>query len=54
MPTGPIVGGVIGGIALIAFISFLVSFCLQKQRQDKAIAIALLKTSNSNNNKRMQ
>jgi hypothetical protein len=40
MPTGPIVGGVIGGIALIAFISFLVSFCLRKQRQDKAIAIA--------------
>jgi type II secretory pathway pseudopilin PulG len=40
MSTGPIAGGVIGGIALIAFISFLVWFCLRKQRQDKAIAIA--------------
>ncbi|PMD36596.1 hypothetical protein L207DRAFT_515113 [Hyaloscypha variabilis F] len=39
-PIGAIVGGVIGGIALIALLSFLAWFCLRKRRQDKAFAEA--------------
>ncbi|KAE9379085.1 hypothetical protein N431DRAFT_450994 [Stipitochalara longipes BDJ] len=39
-PIGAIVGGVIGGIALVAFISFLAWFYLRKRRQDKAFAVA--------------
>ncbi|CZR66548.1 uncharacterized protein PAC_16449 [Phialocephala subalpina] len=34
-PIGPIVGGVIGGLALLAAIAAGIFFCLRKQRQDK-------------------
>lgn len=37
-PIGAIVGGVIGGIALIAIAGFLIWFCLRKRAQDKAKA----------------
>jgi hypothetical protein len=53
-PTGPIVGGVIGGIALIAFISFLVWFYLRKRRQDKAIAIATAQNQQQNQQQQQQ
>jgi len=39
-PIGAIVGGVIGGITLIAFLSFLLWFYLRKRKQDKAFALA--------------
>jgi hypothetical protein len=39
-PIGAIVGGVLGGIALIAFLSFLFWFYLRKRRKDKAFALA--------------
>jgi hypothetical protein len=40
-PTGAIVGGVIGGIALIALLAFLLWFFLRKRKQDQAAAQVL-------------
>jgi type II secretory pathway pseudopilin PulG len=37
-PTGAIVGGVIGGIALIALLAFLIWFFLRKRKQDQTAA----------------
>jgi hypothetical protein len=37
-PIGAIVGGVVGGIALIALVAFVAWFLLRKHRQDKAAA----------------
>lgn len=39
-PIGAIVGGVIGGIAVIAFLAFLLWFFLRKRKQDKRAAQA--------------
>jgi hypothetical protein len=38
-PTGAIVGGVIGGMALIALVAFLLWFFLRKRKQDQAAQI---------------
>jgi hypothetical protein len=40
-PIGAIVGGVVGGIAVIALIGFIAWYCLRKRKQDKAAAAAV-------------